>query len=98
MLYLVEATFDGEPIGIWNDRMESYYIPGQESAQGTASGIVNSKGTSLPWSVWVEQLSDKIGHRRWWLAVDSAKSMVETLSDQRQKYFSDQDAQVLTDK
>lgn len=97
MLYLVEKTFDGEPIGIWTDAGTSYYIPGHESEQGTASGIVSNKGTELPWSVWVDQLTSKIGHRRWWDEVDTSAEMPEALDTAREKYFSLQSNQTAVD-
>lgn len=95
-LYLVEKTFDGEPIGVWNDSGESSYTPGAEAAQQMAEGIV--KASSLPWSVWVAQLADKIGHRRWWGELDSSADLAGALEEARQNYFSQENSAVLSDE
>lgn len=95
-LLLVDRTFDGEPIGIWNDSGDSYYVPGHDNEQGRAKATIGSY--DLPWSALTERLEDSMNHRSWWQAYDTPDELEPALSQLRTEYFAQQSESTLTDK
>lgn len=96
-LLLVDRTFEGEPIGIWTDSGESYYVPGKDDEKARAQRIIAGYG-GLPWSAATEHLADSMNHRQWWQAFDTPLDLEAALSQLRDEYFAEQSAQTLTDK
>lgn len=89
---LIHKTFDGEPVGVWTDAMESYYTPGQEALLREGRGIVEDRGYAVPWSVFAYRKQESTDYRNWWEVVDTTQGLSEALDTARERFFTQQSA------
>jgi len=85
-LMLVHATLDGTPIGVWNEALESFYSPGFEGLQNRAKAMLQTKGTAVPWDVYVDRMEQRTSFVDWWKTVDTEASLEDALSSEIGRY------------
>jgi hypothetical protein len=87
-LYLVDHHFDGEPVGVWNDALESAYLDpdGDDAKRGLS--VVSGRNPQVPWSQYVSEKARAVNHRTWWSDLNSPLSLPDALSTIRREHFS----------
>ncbi|WP_130176717.1 hypothetical protein [Cryobacterium sp. SO1] len=88
MLYLIQKTMVGEPVGIHSEGGQSYFWPGRDQQAGLGRAIAGTKGTKVPWDVFVDHKSGAVNHQMFWGAADSDTDLQSTLNQARDKYFA----------
>lgn len=98
-LLLVHRRMDGKPLGIFDDAGDSFYLPDvpeADIAQGKAS--IEDKAPNLPWSVFVDRRTSGFNHRYLWDAIESSRSLQETLHDLRIQHNTDENKDIPADR
>lgn len=88
MLYLVQKTMVGEPVGIHSEDGTNYFWPLKEQFAGIGKAIAGVRGTNLPWDVFVDQRAGAVDHRTFWGALETDSSMQNALTEARDTYFT----------
>lgn len=86
MLYLIQKTMVGEPVGIHSEGGTSYFWPLRDQQAGLGKAIAGTKGTQVPWDVFVDHKSGSVNHQMFWGSAESDKTMQDTLADARERY------------
>jgi hypothetical protein len=93
MLYLIHENFQGEPLGIWNETGGSYYLPNNAALQQSGNVVVQGRNPQVPWVSWVGEREQAVNHNSWWESYQTVAPMQQALSDFRDQYFSQQNAE-----
>lgn len=87
MLFLIQATLEGEPVGVWDSEGHNLYSPGNDLLKNKAKARLGTLTSTKPWPAIVGDLTQGVNHQYWWSSTDSP-SMQQALSDTRDRYFA----------
>jgi hypothetical protein len=96
-LYLVDRRFDFEPVGVWNDEMDSAYVDPESNEAKLGRFTVTDKGAQVPWSVFVENKTRSVNHRTWWTPFESPLGLAAALAELRENFFTSEATRVTQD-
>jgi hypothetical protein len=88
MLYLIQKTMVGEPVGIHAKDGTSYFWPLKEQFAAVGKTMVSFRGTNVPWDVFVDHRAGAVDHRTFWGALETTSSIEEALTEARDTYFT----------
>lgn len=95
---LIHKNYDGEPMGVWNEKGQSVYVPGQDTFKKKGQRRMDSRGWSIPWADFVERAAETVNHHSWWDRMTTSASLDAALEVARNKYFSSQNEEVALDR
>lgn len=95
---LIHKSFDGEPVGVWDDALESYYVPDREDAQREARLVVGDRGYALPWSVFAYRKQESTDYRNWWEVVDTTQTLQDALETARARFQAQESSRTPVDR
>lgn len=96
-LYLVHKHLNGEPVGIWDDRGNSFYQVNDNHEEALGRATVKAKGVTLPWSQFVDRMSGTMNMREAWGQIDTPLDLGMALAQVRADYQARQSAKVAVD-
>lgn len=97
-LLLVHRRYSGEPVGVWDEAGQSYYMPGEDYMQEEGAASVHARGSFLPWDAFVEKQAGTVNFQEWWSALVTDRPLDQALEDARTAFFTATSADTPTDK
>lgn len=70
MLYLIHEDSSGDPVGIWNQKLEHFYKPDAKYFQVRGEAMVPKKPDHLSWNDWAAKLVYSFNPHSNWYSVD----------------------------